>query len=70
MNMLGTQLALLSLPANPFGEVSSENRQLARAHNTFAAHVCDEYPGRFGFLASLPFLDDIDGMLFTVIFGG
>lgn len=70
MDKLGTQLALLSLPANPFGEVSRENRQLARAHNTFAAKVCEEYPGRFGFLASLPFLDDMDGMPLAVTFCG
>lgn len=69
MDALGTQIALLSLPANPFGEVSLENRQLARAHNQFAANVCKEYPSRFGFLASLPFLDDVDGKPLTFVDG-
>ncbi|KAF7977434.1 hypothetical protein HWV62_3590 [Athelia sp. TMB] len=63
MNALGIQIALLSLPANPSGEVSSENRRLARAHNMLAANICETYPGRFGFLAGLPFLDDIEGVL-------
>lgn len=67
MDGLGVQTALLFLPANSYGEVGSGNRQAARAHNILAAKICEEYPGRFGFLAGLPFLDDIDGELPSII---
>jgi 6-methylsalicylate decarboxylase len=61
MDVLGIETAILSLPPNPFGTISSENRSVARAHNHFAAQICQEHPGRFGFFAGLPFLNDVDG---------
>lgn len=61
MDELGIDTSILSYPAIPLGTVSDENRQAARARNEFASEVCRKYPSRFGFFASLPFLDDIEG---------
>lgn len=61
MDALGIETAILSLPPNSTGIVSSQNRIVARAHNDFAALVCKEHNGRFRFFASLPFIDDTTG---------
>jgi hypothetical protein len=61
MDALGIETAILSLPASSTGIVGPENRSTAREHNLFAAKVCKDYPGRFGFFATLPFLDDTKG---------
>lgn len=61
MDALGIEKAILSLPPNSSGIVSAQNRDIARGHNQFAANVCRDYPGRFGFFAGLPFLDDTTG---------
>ncbi|KXN89653.1 2-amino-3-carboxymuconate-6-semialdehyde decarboxylase [Leucoagaricus sp. SymC.cos] len=63
MNAIGVQAALLSFPALPSGEISAENRALARRRNDYVAGICREYPDRFGFFATLPFLDDVQGVL-------
>jgi hypothetical protein len=67
MDALGIEIAILSLPANSSGVIATENRNAARAHNQFAAQICREHPGRFGFFAGLPFLDDVAGRWFLLI---
>lgn len=59
----GIDMAILSIPAYAEGCPSPENRALARKHNDFIAQVCATYPDRFGFFGTVPFLDDIEGML-------
>lgn len=61
MDSIGIQAAILSFPAFPSGEISVENRALARSRNDYVASVCRKYPARFGFFATLPFLDDVQG---------
>ncbi len=61
MDTLGIKAAVLSFPASPSGEVSTENRALARRRNDYIAGICQKYPERFGFFASLPFLGDVQG---------
>jgi predicted TIM-barrel fold metal-dependent hydrolase len=61
MDELGIDISILSFPAISTGAVSEENRKAARSRNEFAHRVCEKYPERFGFFASLPFLDDIEG---------
>lgn len=58
------QLAMLSLSAPGLSIVSSleEARTLARKCNEFAAGIRDTYPGRFGFLATLPLSDVAAGL--------
>ena len=61
MDALGIEQAILSLPPNSSGVVSAQNRDTARGYNQFAANICRDYRGKFGFFAGLPFLDDIAG---------
>lgn len=61
MDSAGIQAAILSFPAFPSGEISSENRAQARRRNDHVADICQKYPARFGFFATLPFLDDVQG---------
>lgn len=61
MNSMGIQASILSFPAFPSGEISAENRVLARSKNDYVANICRQYPARFGFFATLPFLDDVQG---------
>lgn len=61
MDSTGVQAAVLSFPASPSGCVSAENRALTRSRNDYVAGLCRDYPGRFGFFATLPFLDDVQG---------
>ncbi|KAF5363283.1 hypothetical protein D9756_000448 [Leucocoprinus leucothites] len=63
MDSTGIQVAILSFPAFPTGEISAENRARARRRNDYVASVCQRYPDRFGFFATLPFLDDVQGVL-------
>jgi len=62
MDELGIDISILSYPAISHGCVGEDNREAARARNTFASEVCKKYPSRFGFFACLPFLDDIKGL--------
>ncbi|KII95115.1 hypothetical protein PLICRDRAFT_169801 [Plicaturopsis crispa FD-325 SS-3] len=68
MDALGIDLAILSLPAISSGDISDENRQKARRHNEFAANVCKEHTGRFGFFAGVPFFDDVPGVLAEIAY--
>jgi predicted TIM-barrel fold metal-dependent hydrolase len=61
MDAHGIETAILSLPSNPVGVVSSENCDIARTHNQSASQICQKYPGRFGFFAGLPFLNNTTG---------
>ncbi|KAJ7665544.1 hypothetical protein B0H17DRAFT_1336537 [Mycena rosella] len=59
-------VAILSFPAIASGSVGQENRDQARHRNRAMADICRAHPRRFGFFATLPFLDDVEGT--TLIF--
>jgi len=61
MDALGIDKAILSLPPSPTGSINPENRNITKDYNALAASICKQYPTRFGFFASLPFLDDTEG---------
>lgn len=61
MDQTGIDTAILSLPALGSGTVSEENRALARERNMQMARFRDERPTRFGFFATMPFLQDVQG---------
>jgi predicted TIM-barrel fold metal-dependent hydrolase len=63
MNAMNIDVAILSFPPISGGSTGGENRAITRKRNEFVAKVCAEYPDRFGFFATLPFLDDADGCL-------
>ena len=62
MDAMNIDFAILSLPALSSGSISEENRLMARRRNEFAADICSTYPNRFGFFATPPFLDDVEGV--------
>jgi predicted TIM-barrel fold metal-dependent hydrolase len=64
MNAMNIDFSILSFPAISSGCISQENRAITRKRNEFAADVCRRYPDKFGFFATLPFLDDVEGRLF------
>ncbi|KAK0206455.1 hypothetical protein DFS33DRAFT_1372755 [Desarmillaria ectypa] len=64
----GIDAAILSIPAYSEGSVSPENRVVARKHNEYAAEICVRHPGKFGFFANLPFLDDVEGALIEIAY--
>ncbi|TFK75838.1 amidohydrolase 2 [Pluteus cervinus] len=68
MDDLGIDMAILSLPAIPSGEISQENRSLARERNLYLFEVCKTYPRRYGFFACIPFLHDIEGVLAEIAY--
>lgn len=61
MQASGIDVAILSLPALNTGSICEDDRKIARERNVHVAQIVQAYPNRFGFLASLPFLDDIEG---------
>ncbi|KAF8913968.1 hypothetical protein CPB84DRAFT_1811427 [Gymnopilus junonius] len=63
MDAMNIDVAILSFPALSSGSISEENRSLTKARNEFASSICRSHPGRFGFFATLPYLDDIEGSL-------
>ena len=65
MDAMNIDFAILSLPAISVGSINEENRLTARKRNEFAAEVCSTYPNRFGFFATPPFLDDVEGVYVT-----
>ncbi|KIY74047.1 amidohydrolase 2 [Cylindrobasidium torrendii FP15055 ss-10] len=56
-------VAVLSIPAYPEGEISQDNRDLSRQLNLNMSIVCAENPEKFGWFATVPFLDDVKGVL-------
>lgn len=63
MDAMNIDIAVLSFPPISGGSIGEDNRALARRRNEFVAKVCTDYPDRFGFFATLPFLDDTNGCL-------
>ncbi|KAF5320707.1 hypothetical protein D9619_000875 [Psilocybe cf. subviscida] len=69
MDAMSIDVALLSYPPISSGSCSEENRALARERNQYAAAICRQYPDRFGFFVTLPFLDDVEGVLQEISHG-
>jgi len=60
MGKYGIATAVLSIPVTgySFDQLNAEEaRTLARGNNEYGAQVAKDYPGHFGFFASLPLLD-------------
>jgi predicted TIM-barrel fold metal-dependent hydrolase len=58
---VATSIVSLNVPGSWFGNVQ-DGRRVSREVNEYAATMCKDHPGRFGFLAALP-LADIEGSL-------
>ncbi|KAJ7781161.1 hypothetical protein B0H16DRAFT_1817710 [Mycena metata] len=67
MDASSISIAILSFPAIASGSVGQENRDLARGRNRAMAELCRAHP-RFGFFATLPFLDDVQGALAEIAY--
>ncbi|OSD04214.1 amidohydrolase 2 [Trametes coccinea BRFM310] len=64
---MGIGTAVLSIPAGlPAGPVGQENKTAARQFNEYAAEICADHPGKFGFFACLPNLKDTEGAIAEV----
>jgi predicted TIM-barrel fold metal-dependent hydrolase len=63
MDASSIDVAILSFPAIASGFVGQANRDQACEHNRAMANLCRSYAPRFGFFATLPFLDDVEGTL-------
>ncbi|KAI9574743.1 hypothetical protein HD554DRAFT_97050 [Boletus coccyginus] len=63
MDMMGVQTAILSPPP-----VATTNRTEVRAMNIYLSQLRAAYPTRFGFLAGLPALGDVQGALNEIAF--
>ncbi|KAJ7498837.1 hypothetical protein FB451DRAFT_1203184 [Mycena latifolia] len=68
MDASSIDLAILSFPAIASGFVGPQNREQAHQRNRTMADICRAHPGRFGFFATLPFLDDIEGALAEIAY--
>ncbi|KAF5390686.1 hypothetical protein D9757_002726 [Collybiopsis confluens] len=68
MDEAGIDTAILSLPALASGSIGDANRTLARQMNRDMARIRDEHPTRFGFFATLPFLQDVRGALAEIAY--
>ncbi|KAG1907112.1 uncharacterized protein F5891DRAFT_1161210 [Suillus fuscotomentosus] len=66
MDRLGVQTTILSPP--PVSSSGAEHRAEVRKQNIYSSQLCATYPGRFGFFAYLPFLDDVQGTLEEIAF--
>ncbi|KDQ64590.1 hypothetical protein JAAARDRAFT_64434 [Jaapia argillacea MUCL 33604] len=62
MDAIGTEKAILSLPMGSYSRVD------ARQYNELAVKYRQEYPGRFGFFATLPNLHDTEGALSEIAY--
>ncbi|KIY49292.1 hypothetical protein FISHEDRAFT_41932 [Fistulina hepatica ATCC 64428] len=67
MDAAGIDVAILSFPAVPTG-AKAENRHATRSLNVQLRDICVAHPTRFGFFASLPVLDDVEGVLAEIDF--
>ncbi|KAJ7638887.1 hypothetical protein FB45DRAFT_827508 [Roridomyces roridus] len=68
MDVSKIDLAILSFPPISAGSVSQENRDMARLRNRGMADIRAAHPSRFGFFATLPFLDDVEGALAEIAY--
>ncbi|KAJ3802832.1 hypothetical protein GGU11DRAFT_752622 [Lentinula aff. detonsa] len=68
MDQTGIDTSILSFPALGSGSVSEENRGLARGRNMQMAKFRDDHPTRFGFFATMPFLQDVEGALAEIAY--
>jgi predicted TIM-barrel fold metal-dependent hydrolase len=69
MDKLGVQTAILSPPPISFTpHDGAEDRAKVRQQNIYSSQLRATYPSRFGFLAGLPFLDDVKGSLEEIAF--
>ncbi|KAG1872679.1 hypothetical protein C8R48DRAFT_27649 [Suillus tomentosus] len=66
MDRLGVQTTILSPP--PVSSSAAEHLAEVRKQNIYSSQLCATYPGRFGFFAYLPFLDDVKGTLEEIAF--
>ena len=64
MDAMQIDFSILSFPPISSGCISEENRATARKRNEYAAKICGAYPDRFGFFATLPFMDDVHGKIY------
>jgi 6-methylsalicylate decarboxylase len=60
-------LSLASIPGVWFGLDTEGMRRMSRLCNEFAAKMVQDYPGRYGMLASLP-MPDVDGSLAEIAY--
>jgi predicted TIM-barrel fold metal-dependent hydrolase len=65
MDQYGIATAILSRPDVPVS-APEQARKLARETNEFGARLSGDYPGRFGFFATLP-LFDVEGSLHEIV---
>ncbi|KAJ6598985.1 hypothetical protein DFH09DRAFT_1243468 [Mycena vulgaris] len=68
MDASAIDVAILSFPAIASGSVGQANRDQARERNRAMADICRAHPDRFGFFATLPFLDDVQGALAEIAY--
>ncbi|KAJ7283569.1 hypothetical protein C8J57DRAFT_1432643 [Mycena rebaudengoi] len=66
MDASSIDVSILSFPALASGRIGKENRNQARLRNERMWEICRTRPNRFGFFATLPFLDDIAGALIEI----
>ncbi|KAL9004773.1 MAG: hypothetical protein Q9188_002430, partial [Gyalolechia gomerana] len=62
-NSISTAILSVSAPALTIIQDKAESVILARELNSYAASLRDQHPTRFGFLATLPSLSDLDACL-------
>jgi 6-methylsalicylate decarboxylase len=62
MDAAGVARSMLSLTTPGIVQTGAQGRSLTRASNEYAAGLCRDHPGRFGFFACLQ-LEDLEGSL-------
>ncbi|KIJ70032.1 hypothetical protein HYDPIDRAFT_104714 [Hydnomerulius pinastri MD-312] len=68
MDAMEIQTAILSPPPFSSPSPSAENRADVNSTNVYTSQLCSVYPGRFGFFAGLPCLDDVRGAINEIAF--
>ncbi|KAH6915373.1 amidohydrolase 2 [Coprinopsis sp. MPI-PUGE-AT-0042] len=63
MDAAGIDLSMLSFPAIASDEISQKSRRETRERNNSMSEICQKWPTRFGWFASLGCLDDVEGCL-------